>query len=359
MEVRSALKKFIGGFFRHFFSNPILPLLVIICSVLVMFLTSGGHRSKSETEKLESIKAVQAVRMSTIYSTAATTSTTSTTTTSIETTTTVSADESAPTSGEVSVEAGGSNVPVPAAPHSDTATEAAPQQPDTQSPAPSLTDYTVYAGAQSPNAAFYQERLTIFGDSIASGFKAYGYIPTGHNIAAESMALWNMNIKEEYKFDLGGGPMWPVDAAIYSNSSLIYISIGMNDILGMTTDTYAAKICDIAQQLVNNIPDTTVVVGSITPVSANNNYTTNATLDGFNYALETAVSNLGSPRLLSFTASSPLKEPFTAALYSSYGGGDGLHLNGSTYGYWLDALYSYLDTTETKSRIEKREDIAQ
>ncbi len=354
------MKKIIGEFFRHFFSNPILPLLVILCSVVAMFFTADDREPKATQEKLESIRAVQQVRLSTIYSTAATTSTSTTSTSTTETTTTTVSVKSVP-DGSVSVAPGGSNEPVPTAPQNGTTTEAAPDtQQQAEQPVISLplTDYNVYSGADSPNSSFYQERLTILGDSIAYGFNAYGYIPSGHNIAKESMALWNMN-QSRFYFDLGGGAMNAVDATIYTNPSLVYISIGMNDIFGYTTDGYAAAVYAIAQQIVDSVPDVTVVIGSITPVSANNYYTTNATIDGFNYALETTVNSYASPQILYFNANSVLKDPATGAIYGSISGGDGLHVSGTGYGWVLNALFNYLDTTDTKSRIEAHEGTAQ
>ncbi|MBR4363220.1 MAG: SGNH/GDSL hydrolase family protein [Ruminococcus sp.] len=359
------MKKIIGEFFRHFFSNPILPLLVILCSVVAMFFTADDREPKATQEKLESIRAVQQVRLSTIYSTAATTSTSTTSTSTTETTTTTVSVKSVP-DGSVSVAPGGSNEPVPTAPQNGTTTEAAPDtQQQAEQPVISLplTDYNVYSGADSPNSSFYQERLTILGDSIAYGFNAYGYIPSGHNIAKESMALGNM-YKESFFFNLGGGAMNAVDATIYTNPSLVYISIGMNDIPGYNQkergpDCYASDVYAIAQQIVDSVPDVTVVIGSITPVSANNYYTTNAIIDSFNYALETTVNSYASPQILYFNANSVLKDPATGAIYGSISGGDGLHVSGTGYGWVLNALFNYLDTTDTKSRIEAHEGTAE
>lgn len=325
-----------------------------------MFFTADDREPKATQEKLESIRAVQQVRLSTIYSTAATTSTSTTSTSTTETTTTTVSVKSVP-DGSVSVAPGGSNEPVPTAPQNGTTTEAAPgTQQQAEQPVISLplTDYNVYSGADSPNSSFYQERLTILGDSIAYGFNAYGYIPSGHNIAKESMALWNM-YQSRFFFDLGGGYMNAVDATIYTNPSLVYISIGMNDIPGTNPDSYAASVYGIAQQIVDSVPDVTVVVGSISPVSANNYYTSNATIDSFNYALETTVNSYASPQILYFNANSVLKDPATGAINGSISGGDGLHVSGTGYGWVLNALFNYLDTTDTKSRIEAHEGTAE
>ena len=51
---------------------------------------------------------------------------------------------------------------------------------------------TVYAGT-SPNSSFYQERMAVAGDSLALGFNFYGFIPDMHNIATESVSMWNLD----------------------------------------------------------------------------------------------------------------------------------------------------------------------
>lgn len=319
------MKKFIDEFIRHFFATPMLPLLVILCTISAMALTSDGPAKEAEiaAETSKSLAAVQQKKMSsmTTTSTAATsTTTTSTSTTSTNTTTTTETTTTTTT----------------------TTTEAAPER-------PTFSDYTIFMGAESPNSAYYQERLTIVGDSIAYGFNAYGYIPAGHNIAKESLALWNLG---KYTFDMGGGAMGVVDAAAYTDSSLFYLSIGMNDIFTYSPDGYAASMVSLAQQIVDAVPDTTVVIGSITPVSENNYYTDNATIQQFNYALENAVYAYGSPQIHYFNAYAVLADPNTNALAAGAGGGDGLHLAGSSYGYILNSLFNYLDTTDTITRIE-------
>ena len=68
---------------------------------------------------------------------------------------------------------------------------AAPTEAPQPTPGQPLSPY-LYAGV-SPNSAFYQERLAILGDSIATGYSLYGYIPSAHSIARESVGLWNIH----------------------------------------------------------------------------------------------------------------------------------------------------------------------
>jgi lysophospholipase L1-like esterase len=356
-EVRISLKKLIRDFFGHFFSNPLLPLLVVIGSVSVMLFTGDDHSERMNSDVPEYVRTSVplVVTTSTEPDTSASSSADSTSNSSAAAATVTTA---APMT-VASFTSETTTTTATAAPVTDdettsadeTSTEAAENDKpdDTPRERPQVSNYTVYVGADSPNSGYYQERLVIFGDSIAYGFNAYGYIPREHNVAAESMALWNLS---KYSFDLGGGSMNPVDAAVYSDSPLIYISIGMNDILGIAPDSYANTVCTIAQQFVDSIPDVTVVIGSITPVSANNYYTTNDRIDSFNNAARNTVDAFGSEQILFFDANAVLKDPNTGALAGSISGGDGLHISGAAYGYWLNALFSFLDANDVTPRIE-------
>lgn len=347
------MKKIIAEFFGHFFANPLLPLLVILCSVLAMVFTWDGHSPRRKVGEPEYVRTAIPLNVTAVSgtttpraSTTAAAASASASTTTVFTMTVVSATITTEaltthTTASVSKETTSAESATEADTPDDT-TEEHPQRPQ-------VSDYKVYVGADSPNSSYYQERLVILGDSIAYGFNAYGYIPREHNVAAESMALWNMS---KYTFDVGGGSMGAMDAVIYTDSPLIYLSIGMNDIFGYTTDDYANKLYGVAQQLVDSIPDTTVVIGAITPVSANNYHTSNDRIDSFNSAIASVVEANDSPQILYFDANAVLKDPNTGALAANVSGGDGLHISGSSYGYMLNAMFNMLDAYDVKTRIE-------
>ena len=351
------MKKLIHDFFGHFFSNPLLPLLVIIGSVSVMLFTGDKNSERLNSDAPDYVR-TSVPLVVTADTDAAVSSSTAPDSTSLSSSAASTVTTAAPMT-VASFTAETTTTTATTAPVTDeettSAEDASAEAPETDKPddtpheRPQVSNYTVYVGADSPNSGYYQERLVIFGDSIAYGFNAYGYIPREHNVAAESMALCNMN---SYSFDLGGGAMNPVDAAVYSDSPLIYISIGMNDIPGTDPDTYANSVYSIAQQLVDNIPDTTVVIGAISPVSANNYYTTNDRIDSFNNAARDTVDAYGNEQILFFDSNAVLKDPNTGALAGSISGGDGLHISGAAYGYWLNALFSFLDANDVTTRIE-------
>ena len=284
------LSKFISGFFRHFFSVPLMPALAVICSLTMVVITSDGC-GVSESPR--------AVRV------------------------TAPAKEQLPENDE----------PVP--------TEA-PTEPEP-------LDYRQFIGQVPENSGFYQDRLAIIGDSIAYGFNAYGFIPSTRNIAKESLALWNL---DEYTFDVGEGEMSVIDAAVHSGAQLVLISIGINDIPGSDPDKYSADMLGLAYQVLDAMPEATVIIGSVTPVSDDNEYTSNDTINAFNSRLRESVESEKNDRLLFFDTNAVLSDPETGALSETYSAGDGLHIAKYSYETILYAMYAYLDTTDVIKRLK-------
>lgn len=237
---------------------------------------------------------------------------------------------------------------------STTVTEtAAIKSDEVPSPGQPLSPY-LYAG-ESPNSEFYQERLVIAGDSIASGFNIYGYIPTEHNIATESVGVWNY---ENFTFNFGYGEMGMVDAAAYMQPKLLYISMGMNDVAGCPnpTNEFIDKYYNLIIQILNNVQDVNIIVAGITPVSdyVPNENITNENIngdEGYNKALENMVNEIGSPQVYYFDAYSVLADSSTLALSSEYSAGDGIHISSDSYNVILTALFNFLDTTPVMEQI--------
>ena len=207
----------------------------------------------------------------------------------------------------------------------------------------------VPSAGDSPNSSYYQDRLVILGDSIAYGFNAYGYIPFEHNLATESVSIWNF---DHFTFDKGGGEMRIIDAADYVDPALIYMSIGMNDLYTYSPADFAAHYQSRVEQILERVPDTTIVVGSITPVSGECSFTDNDTIRSFNYSLEDMVNGMGSEQVYYFDTHLILADPSTGALSEGRSGGDGIHLGGNCYNDLLVGLYNFLDTTSAIDNIK-------
>lgn len=205
----------------------------------------------------------------------------------------------------------------------------------------------IYAGL-SPNSQFYQERLAIAGDSIAYGFNYYGYIPDIHNIATESVSMWNF---DHFTFNYGDGDMGLIDAVEYIHPKLLYMSIGMNDVNLNYPDSFAAKYTDVIYQILERVPDINIVVAGITPVTAECSYISNDIIRDYNYALEAAVIDIDSPRVCYFDAYSVVCDEYLDLRYECTSG-DGIHLEPYCYGDILTALFDHLDSTTIPEQMQ-------
>ncbi len=204
-------------------------------------------------------------------------------------------------------------------------------------------------GSDSPNAALYAEQLYVAGDSIALGFKVYGFISEAHNLAKGSLAIWNMN---KFPYNYGGQTMYLPDAVGYVKPKLLYLSMGMNDLNIHTAEHYAQGYVDLITQIRQKTPDTCIVVSAITPVSASCTFTSNAHIRTYNAALQTAVEGMGLSDVVFFDANAVLTDPATQMLQSGFSGGDGIHLGTQAYQNILQAMYRYLDTTAIVARLK-------
>lgn len=309
--------------------NTVLLSVIVICSVFAVFFTADALNEPEEDLPVYVTRtSFDAAESSTTASTSTTARTTTASTSSSSTQTTAVTTTTTET----------------------TSTTEATTEPPTEYQPPV---YNYISTGVSPNSSFYQDRLVIVGDSIAYGFNAYGYIPYEHNIASESLAVWNM---DSYSFDVGGGPMGLFDAVSYTYSPLYYVSIGMNDIYTYYPDDYAWSMRYIAEDILARVPTATVVVGGITPVSEGNYYTDNDTIREFNYALENVINDMQSSRVIFFNTHEVLCDQNTMALGWDYAGGDGLHLNSSAYSQMLNCLFNFLDYTYAVEQIQEHEE---
>lgn len=315
-----------------------IPYMAVVFTVSVfglMILLCGSQKipERSFTREL-SVMAHDNTESTSETTTAATTETTvSTTVTTTETETTETTETSAETQTESDT-----STDTSAETTAETTTTAV--SPDTNTGAVPNEIYDFVSAGESPNSNFYQSRLTVIGDSIAYGFNCYGFIPADHNLATESVSIWNFG---EFTFDKGGGTMGIVDAADYVHPSLIYISLGLNDVNNHDPAGFASTYSGIVSQLQSRMPDAVIVIGAITPVSADCWFTDNGTIMEYNNAIAGMAAGFASPRVLYFDAFSVLCEPGTTSQNSAHAGGDGIHLGPSAYSLVLTSLFNFLD----------------
>lgn len=317
-----------------------MAVLFTVSVIAAMVLLVGSERKpdisftrelvvNAEPETVTTVPAETTVTTSAEITTTAVTTTVTTTeetTTTTEDTTVTETTDTTVTETETTTASCTDTQTTPAA---DIQTSAIPQE-----------VYGFLEAGESPNSSFYQSRLTIIGDSIAYGFNCYGFVPFEHNLATESVSIWNFG---EFTFDKGGGTMGIIDAADYVGPSLIYISIGLNDVNNHDASGFAASYSSVITQLQSRLPDAVIVIGAITPVSDDCWFTDNGTIREYNAAIADMAAGFGSSKVLYFDAYSVLADPVTLAQNSAHAGGDGIHLGPSAYSLILTGLFNFLD----------------
>lgn len=213
---------------------------------------------------------------------------------------------------------------------------------------PEIENTDTMSDTESPNSEFYHERLVIAGDSIASGFSLYGYIPSEHSIATESVGIWNY---DSFTFNVGFGDMGLLDAVAYLQPQLLYISMGMNDMPMNSPDWFANEYCSLIMQILEKSPNTVVVAAGVTPVTDTVTYTTNENIRNYNSALEGMIEGLGSPQVYYFDAYPVLAYDPYSSLRSECSAGDGIHIASQCYYNILSNLYKKLDDDNVKEQI--------
>lgn len=320
-----------------------LPYMAVLFTVAVfglMVMLCGSQKMPDGPLTRDMSVVAQAYQETTVSTTATTVTTTETETTSTAEETTTETTETTETSTSADTETTTDTSAETTADTSDVSASSNAQASNTNTSAVPNEIYDFVSAGESPNSSFYQSRLTVIGDSIAYGFNCYGFIPTEHNLATESVSIWNFS---EFTFDKGGGYMSIVDAANYVHPSLIYISLGLNDVNNHDPAGFAASYSAIISQLQSYMPDAVIVIGSITPVSADCWFTDNATIMEYNNAIAGMAAGFASPRVLYFDAFSVLCDPNTMAQNSAHAGGDGIHLGPSAYSLVLSSLFNFLD----------------
>lgn len=205
---------------------------------------------------------------------------------------------------------------------------------------------TVYAGT-SPNSSFYQERMAVAGDSLALGFNYYGFIPDMHNIATESVSMWNLDY---FTFNYGNGDIGMVDAVDYIRPRLLYMSVGMNDVNMNSPEAYIQRYSDVINQIRQRVPDINIVVAAITPVCSYCNVIRNDLVREYNSALKQMVDDMNTPKIVFFDAYSAVCDE-NLDLRDDYTSGDGIHIYIPCYNDILTALFDYLDSIDFRKEM--------
>lgn len=207
----------------------------------------------------------------------------------------------------------------------------------------------------SANVKFYQDRVVIAGDSIAYGFCAYGYVPYEHNIAKGSTAMRNYSDTSLFMFDPTGTSLSMMDAIKAVRPSLLYISMGMNDVNLIDAQTYTANYKEFIQKAKQQVPDCVIVAATITPISAASNFTDINKIRACNEGVKKLVEEMNDPNVILFDAYSVIVGDDGMYSAPNTTGPDGIHLSGACYQKLLDNLALRLDQYSAKDKITQIE----
>ena len=236
-----------------------------------------------------------------------------------------------------------------------TTTTAQTEAPKTESSSVSATAAAPDPNAKSDNVKFYQDRIVIAGDSIAYGFCAYGYVPYEHNIAKGSTAMRNYDDTSLFMFDPTGSDLSMMDAIKAVKPSLLYISMGMNDVNLIDSDTYVSRYKEFIQKAKEQVPDAIIVAASITPISSTCGFTDINNIKSCNEGLKNLIGSLNDPNVLFFDAYSVIVGSDGSYSAPNTTGPDGIHLVGSCYQQILEKLAVVLDQSGIKDKITEIE----
>lgn len=207
----------------------------------------------------------------------------------------------------------------------------------------------------SDNVKFYQDRAVIAGDSIAYGFCAYGFVPYEHNIAKGSTAMRNYDDTSLFTFDPTGTALPMMDAIKAVKPSLLYVSMGMNDVNLVDDQYYCERYKDFIAKAKAAVPDCIIVACSITPISATSNFTDINKIRACNEGLKKLISDLNDPNVVFFDAYSVIVGDDGMYAAPDTTGPDGIHLSGPCYQQLLDKLAVVLDQYGMKDKITEIE----
>ncbi len=188
-------------------------------------------------------------------------------------------------------------------------------------------------------------RCAFVGDSICSGLGHYGIIPMKNVIAQGNIAARNIF---DFTFTVDGSELSLVSSLVNLNPEYVVFSMGINDVNITSEEEFAENYREILSTAEGFLPNAELIVVSITPVSADSEFTANENIDVFNEALGKMIAENENWHFVDVSAELKNSEN---ALKTDYSSGDGIHLSPDAYYailYQLCRTYLGDDTDTTQ-----------
>ena len=209
---------------------------------------------------------------------------------------------------------------------------------------PEYTGTTVTHSAEPDSHGLTEEDYaflsdTVFvGDSICSGLRVYKILPDDSVVAKGCVGARNIF---DYTFPLRGKEFGVSYSLSLLKPKYIVFSMGMNDV-NMTTPEQFCKNYDFLLKTVHTLlPDTKLFVASVTPITADCEFSTNAKIEALNTAIRAHLEDSDD----TYVDIADGLKIWDGSLRSSYSGGDGIHLAPDAYYILLNQLCDELVDT--------------
>ena len=181
-------------------------------------------------------------------------------------------------------------------------------------PIPVVPDYNI-----SPKDFFQQNRILMIGDSFVEGMEAYGALYSSNTIWQRGKRIDDMSDQ--------------LEKAITYNPSALILSYGSNDVQmwSSNVDGFIAAYSNSLDNIANALPNTTVYVCSILPVSqeAINNDPSFQYISLFNERLQQLCNDRGIKFIDSSYILATVDDPYSP---------DGIHPKGFFYEKWANDI---------------------
>ncbi len=187
-----------------------------------------------------------------------------------------------------------------------------------------LSAFLVILGTMT-NLEAKQSSTVMLGDSLTAGAQWESYFP--------NLKIYNLGISGDTTFDL----LDRLDEVVLLEPTKIFLLIGINDFGRFRPEDILKRQKKIWAELGEKLPQTSLYIISLLPVSQKEFPGWNREIEKFNLAL----SQLAQEKKLTFINLAPEMADETGSLKAEYTF-DGLHLTEKAYRVWADKLKPYL-----------------